>query len=69
MRGINNILNTGGLFLKSIPIGAITVLVRVMTRIFTISIIAARAKAGREASRGAPSTDPNPGDLDQALVK
>ena len=69
MRGINNIRNTGRLFLKSIPIGAITVMVSVMTRIFITGIIVARAKAGREDTKVAPLKDLDPRARDPVLGK
>ena len=51
MLGINAILITGVILNKSIPIGADITLVSVMTRIFTISTIAARGKVGIKDSR------------------
>ncbi len=67
--GINNILNTGRISLKGIPIGASTILASVTTRIFITGTIAARAKDGREVSRVAPLRDPNLRDQDTVLLK
>ena len=50
MRGTRAILITGKLFIKATPIGAATNLATVMTRIFIVSTIAARAKVGIKAS-------------------
>jgi hypothetical protein len=69
IRGINNILNTGRLFLKSTPIGATTVMVSVMTRIFIIGTIVARAKGGRKDFMVAQLKDPNLRHEGLALVK
>ena len=46
MRGIRVILIIGQIFSDSIPIGADTKLVSIMTRIFIINTIAARGKVG-----------------------
>jgi hypothetical protein len=51
MHGINAIRITGRILNKSIPIGADIGLVRVMTRIFIISTIAARVEAGIKDSK------------------
>jgi len=69
IRGINNILNTGRLLLKSIPIGATTVMVSVMTRIFTIGTIVVRVVGGRKDFMVAQLKDPNLRYSDLALVK
>jgi hypothetical protein len=69
IRGINKILNTGRLLLKSIPIGATTVMVSVMTRIFIIGTIVARAKDGRKDPMVAQLKDTNLRARDQALLK
>jgi len=69
IRGINNILNTGRLLLKSIPIGATTVMVSVMTRIFTIGTIVVRVVGGRKDFMVAQLKDPNLRYRDLALVK
>jgi hypothetical protein len=50
MRGINTILITGKIFSDSIPIGADTEPVSIMTRIFIISTIVARVAVGIKAS-------------------
>jgi hypothetical protein len=50
--GINNILNMCRLLRKDIPIGAATIMVSVMTRIFITGIILARAAGGRKGSMG-----------------
>jgi len=50
MRGINTILITGKILSDSIPIGADTELVSIMTRIFIISTIVARVEVGIKAS-------------------
>ena len=46
MRGIRDILITGQIFSDSIPIGADTKLVSIMTRIFIINTIAAKGEVG-----------------------
>ena len=58
IRGINNILNIGRVLLKSIPIGASTVMVNIMTRISIISTIVARAKDGRKDFMAVRAKDP-----------
>jgi len=69
IRGINKILNTGRPLLKSIPIGAATGMVSVMTRIFITSTIVARAKDGRKDTMVAQLKDPNLRDRDLPLLK
>ncbi len=69
IRGINKILNMGRLLPKSIPIGATTVMVSVMTRIFIIGTIVARAKGGRKDFMVAQLKDPNLWHGGLALVK
>ena len=51
MPGINTILITGRVLIKSTPIGADIALVSVMTRIFIIRTIAARGEVGIKDSR------------------
>ena len=46
MRGIKTILITGRILNNSIPIGADTMQVSIMTRIFIINTIAARGEVG-----------------------
>jgi hypothetical protein len=58
MLGINAILITGRILNKSIPIGANTELVSIMTRISIISTIVARAAAGIKASMGLVLPEP-----------
>ena len=69
IRGINKILNTGRLLIKSIPIGATTVMVSVITRIFTIGTIVVRVVGGRKDFMVAQLKNPNLRHGDLALVK
>jgi hypothetical protein len=58
MRGINTILITGKIFSDSIPIGADTEPVSIMTRIFIIGTIVARVAVGIKASIGLVLPEP-----------
>jgi hypothetical protein len=58
MRGINTILITGKILSDSIPIGADTEPVSIMTRIFIISTIVARVAVGIKASKGLVLPEP-----------
>ncbi len=62
IRGMDNIPITGRLFSKSTLIGAIIALASIMTRIFIIDTIGARAKDGRKDSMAAPWKDPRLGE-------
>jgi hypothetical protein len=69
IRGINKILNTGITLNKSTPIGANTVMVSVMSRIFMKNTIVARAKDGRKDSMAVRVRDPNLRAGERVLVK
>ena len=58
MRGINAILITGRILIKSIPIGADIASASVMTRIFIINTITARGEVGIKDSRASVLLEP-----------
>jgi hypothetical protein len=69
MRGIRDIRITGIIFSDTIPIGADTTLVSIMTRIFIISTIVARVAVGSKASMGLVLPEPlDPGNIPEQPV-